>query len=398
MHWDMYARRRWHWRSSSLQKWDMSLFYLEDKCQCGVRCSIDCFQRNTHAVVLRRRDMFTWASFLPLFFQTCTGDKKNKPRTTIIYTTEREDKIVDCESCVNVREWCACVNMGDRLLSMFVWMRAVCVFRQIDGVAMGSPLGPALANIFVGFYERKIPADELPTMYNRYVDDVFSLFENKAKCTDFHQRLNTLHPALRFALEEEDNGSLPFLDVRVTKKGFRLCYISVLEAYVYWPLHPMGLFQPDTIQNQPCPLPDQQNSSHLLTISRSKRTRRPPHGSRKKQIPRSYTWQVGHPRPASKTCQTLAMSTNTASAVAWSENWATDQEGKRCRALGIPCWRGTCCIQHEPSVSLTEGRSTHPQAKQFDLLSSAGCARAGTWGRHSNGLASGLSNTYQGTS
>ena len=51
----------------------------------------------------------------------------------ILYTTEREDKIIDsesCESCVNVREWCACVNMGDRLLSVFVWMRAVCVFEQ----------------------------------------------------------------------------------------------------------------------------------------------------------------------------------------------------------------------------------------------------------------------------
>ena len=66
------------------------------------------------------------------FLQTCTGDKKNKQRATIIYTTKREDKVIDSESCVNVREWHACVNMGDRLLSMFVWMRAVCVFEQCD--------------------------------------------------------------------------------------------------------------------------------------------------------------------------------------------------------------------------------------------------------------------------
>ena len=42
----------------------------------------------------------------------CTGDKKNKPRTTIIYTTEREDKIIDSESCVNGREWLVHVNMN----------------------------------------------------------------------------------------------------------------------------------------------------------------------------------------------------------------------------------------------------------------------------------------------
>ena len=91
------------------------------------------------------------------------------------------------------------------------------MFRQIDGVAMGSPLGPALANIFVGFYENQIPDDEWPELYWRYVDDVFSHFENKPASVEFCRRLNSLHPSLRFTWEEESEGKLPFLDVKVIR-------------------------------------------------------------------------------------------------------------------------------------------------------------------------------------
>ena len=71
--------------------------------------------------------------------------------------------------------------------------------RQIDGVAMGSPLRPALANIFVGYYKSKLfQTASKPEMYHRYMDDTFVAFSNKDKCDLFLDSLNLLHPSLRF--------------------------------------------------------------------------------------------------------------------------------------------------------------------------------------------------------
>ena len=42
------------------------------------------------------------------------------------------------------------------------------IYRQIDGVAMGLPLCPALANIFVGYYEEKLFSEiSKPAVYFR---------------------------------------------------------------------------------------------------------------------------------------------------------------------------------------------------------------------------------------
>ena len=94
------------------------------------------------------------------------------------------------------------------------------IYKQIDGVAMGSPLGPALANIFVGYQEEKLFIDNnQPLIYFRYVDDTFAMFEDELNCNLFLKQLNSLHQSLNFTHEKEVNGKLPFLDVLVEKSN-----------------------------------------------------------------------------------------------------------------------------------------------------------------------------------
>ena len=93
------------------------------------------------------------------------------------------------------------------------------MYRQVDGVAMGSPLGPVLANIFVGHCEKKLNLEEHPDllMYHRYVDDTFSITTTVESSSNLLCCLNELHQSLEFTSEDEKDGRLPFMDVMVLK-------------------------------------------------------------------------------------------------------------------------------------------------------------------------------------
>ena len=86
------------------------------------------------------------------------------------------------------------------------------IYRQTDGVTMGSPLGPSVANMFVGYQEIKLFLNvKKPLIYYRYVDDTFAVFENEV---DYEKSLSlpkSLHSSLRFTFLKELNSSLRFL-------------------------------------------------------------------------------------------------------------------------------------------------------------------------------------------
>ena len=94
------------------------------------------------------------------------------------------------------------------------------IFDQVDGVAMGSPLGPALGNLFMGYNEQKwleLDHGRLVKFYRRHVDDIFCVFESEHQALTFLDFLNSQHPTLNFTIEKEHMKQLPFLDVLSTR-------------------------------------------------------------------------------------------------------------------------------------------------------------------------------------
>ena len=57
------------------------------------------------------------------------------------------------------------------------------IYRQKDGIAMGSPLGPILADIFMSKLENTILEDKIGqlTAYSRYVDDTFCVVDDSLR-------------------------------------------------------------------------------------------------------------------------------------------------------------------------------------------------------------------------
>ena len=62
--------------------------------------------------------------------------------------------------------------------------------KQTDGVGMGSPLVPVLANLFLGHFEGKVDPEKSPVFYNRFVDNTFTLFFSRRESEDFFRMLN----------------------------------------------------------------------------------------------------------------------------------------------------------------------------------------------------------------
>ena len=90
-------------------------------------------------------------------------------------------------------------------------------YKQLSGLAMGSPLSPFLAGLFMEEFEKEVleNTDENIIFYARYVDDCFLLAESMDSLNKFLVELNShdSNGRITFTCEMEAGKKLPFLDI-----------------------------------------------------------------------------------------------------------------------------------------------------------------------------------------
>ena len=91
-------------------------------------------------------------------------------------------------------------------------------YKQHHGVAMGSPLGPT---VFLCYHEKiwlqNCLSEFKPVIYRRYVDNAFLLFCLKHQIGKFQNYLNHQHKNIRFTSEIENENSVLFLDIKISR-------------------------------------------------------------------------------------------------------------------------------------------------------------------------------------
>ena len=100
-------------------------------------------------------------------------------------------------------------------------------YSQKSGTAMGNPLSPFIANLFMSHFETELKNGNVhfPDFWARFVDDVFVIFDiSKCNIEKFLKTINKKFPTIKFTLEREVDGKIPFLDLLISRNNGKLEY------------------------------------------------------------------------------------------------------------------------------------------------------------------------------
>ncbi|XP_070577734.1 uncharacterized protein [Ptychodera flava] len=97
------------------------------------------------------------------------------------------------------------------------------IYQQLFGTAMGSPVSPIVANLFMEHLEQQAivtaPLNCKPSLWKRYVDDILEKIK-KGEVDNLTEHINKVDPtgSIKFTYEPEVEGQIPFLDTLIVRR------------------------------------------------------------------------------------------------------------------------------------------------------------------------------------
>ena len=115
------------------------------------------------------------------------------------------------------------VQCADHVLSNNVFTFENKIYKQVHGTAMGTPMAPTVANLFMTSLEEKVFKDSpVPfdsEFWKRFIDDIFLLWLGSEEELDtFLTFLNTIHPTIKFT-HTSSKETVSFLDISISLKN-----------------------------------------------------------------------------------------------------------------------------------------------------------------------------------
>jgi hypothetical protein len=150
------------------------------------------------------------------------------------------------------------VDVAEHVLSNNVFEFEGQIYKQVFGTAMGTPLAPSAASLFMGWLEEQL-LEKSPVhlktereTWKRFIDDIFMLWTSSEEDLDsFITFINNYHPSIKFTSASSES-SIPFLDILISLQDGYLqtdLYSKPTDAHAY--LHHTSCHPHHTVNNIP---------------------------------------------------------------------------------------------------------------------------------------------------